>query len=247
MPLLHSTFNYTPGNPIKAVSDDRSVDQPLYGLINDFQRYQKPLARFAWPSKAVLDFNVYTRIAKEPMKQVFHLGRADVINRIRFDWLDRCEQKRVVFSRCKPRFDASCREANLIQLTFQLPNFRGKRKALNNINLACERALRLFACLGEGVRRCCIYVAVQGRPAVLSMIAGLKRRSFMSVRRKRANISPSGKSTRRSSMIFLARRKTVRSMIGSMQFSLLIQTSGWLYTFLSLSLHDRRLKTRLPM
>jgi hypothetical protein len=58
------------------------------------------------------------------------------------------------------------------------------------------------------------------------MIAGLKRPSFMSVRRKRANITSSGISTRRSSMIFFVSKKTLRSMIGSIQPSLLIQASG---------------------
>src|ERR1700738_2897633 len=77
------------------------------------------------------------------------------------------------------------------------------------------------------------------------MIAGLSFPFFNRIFRKRANIPSSDKSTRRSSIIFLARRKTGSSMIGSIQSSLLIQTSGWLYMFFPFSLRDRRLKSEV--
>jgi len=60
------------------------------------------------------------------------------------------------------------------------------------------------------------------------IIAGLSRPSFISVRRRRASISSSGRSTRRSSMIFFAARKKYNPTIGSIQPSLLTQRLGGL-------------------
>ena len=71
MSLLRTDFPQRRRAGIVFVINNRQISDPLYYLINDRQRYKKPLARLHGISKSVGDLEVQSGCAEEPVKEGF--------------------------------------------------------------------------------------------------------------------------------------------------------------------------------